>query len=125
MCKESVRRDVSIAEVFQVSNGTAYFTSFEMLSISWNSNRSAVEPSGNRMVYSLNVVRKGVWFETNNNACMAGIQVSKLRNYYDVFIDFESLHEEALARKCIRAAIDPTNSSRSYEGSHLSCHGLS
>ena len=46
-------------EVFQVSNGTAYFTSFEMLSISWNSNRSAVEPSGNRMVYSLNVVRKG------------------------------------------------------------------
>jgi len=56
---------------------------------------------------------------------MAGIQVGELRKYYDVFIDFESLHEEALARKCIRAAIDPTNSSRSYEGSHLSCHGLS
>ena len=38
---------------------------------------------------------------------MAGIQVGKLPNYYDVFIDFKSLHEEALARKCIRAAIDP------------------
>ena len=49
---------------------------------------------------------EGVWPDPNNDARLAGIQVSKLGKNYNVLIDFESLHEQTLARKCIRAAPD-------------------